>query len=74
MQMFGGAECGGGLGGVLLGLAEVGDGFGESGQLGDEQDRGHRPVLGEVGERGYQPGGLPELVPNRGRRRDTAVG
>jgi hypothetical protein len=44
---------------VLLGLAEFGDGFRERGQLGDEQDRGHRPVLGDVGERGYQPGGLP---------------
>jgi len=44
---------------VLLGFAEFGDGFGERGQLGDEHDRGHRLVLREVGERGYQPGGLP---------------
>jgi hypothetical protein len=59
VQSFGGAQCSGGLGGVLLGLAEFGDGFGERGQLGDEQDRGHRPVLSEGGECGYQPGGLP---------------
>jgi len=34
--MAGGAERGGGLGGVLLGFAEFGDGFGERGQLDDE--------------------------------------
>jgi hypothetical protein len=41
VQVFGGTQCGGGLGGVLLGLAEFGDGFGERGQLDDEYERGH---------------------------------
>ena len=59
VQAFGGAQCGGGLGGVLLGLAEFGDGFSERGQLGDEHERGHRLVAGDAGERGQQPGGLP---------------
>lgn len=31
MEVFSGAHCGGGLGGVLLGFAEFGDGFGERG-------------------------------------------
>jgi hypothetical protein len=58
VEVPGGVERGGGLGGVLLGLAEFGDGFGERGQLGDEHERGHRPVLGDIGERRQQPGGL----------------
>jgi len=52
VQLFGGGAGGGGLGGVLLGLAESGDGFGERGQPGDEHDRGHGPVAGQVGQRG----------------------
>jgi hypothetical protein len=59
VKVPGGAYCGGGLGGVLLGFAEFGDGFGERGQLDNEHDGGHRPVAGQVGERGQQPGGLP---------------
>jgi hypothetical protein len=59
VQTFGGMQCSGGLGGVLLGLAEFGDGFGERGQLDDEHERGHQPVLGDISERGQQPGGLP---------------
>ena len=50
--MSGGTQCGSGLGGVLLGFAEFGDGFGERGQPGDEHGRGQRPVAGQVGERG----------------------
>ena len=59
MQAFGGAQCGGGLGGVLLGVAEFGDGFSKRGQLGDEHEPDHRPVLGDISERGQQPGSLP---------------
>ena len=35
MQAPGGPQRGGGLGGVLLGVAELGDGFGECDQSGD---------------------------------------
>ena len=52
VQAFGGGLGGGGLGGVLLGFAESGDGFGECCQLGDEHDRGHVLVAGQVGEYG----------------------
>ena len=74
VQLFGGGVGCGGLGGVLLGFAEFGDGFGECGQPGDEDDRGHGAVAGQVGERGQQPGGLAELVPSPRRWRDTAKG
>ena len=74
VQAPGGPQRGGGLGGVLLGFAEFGDGFGERGQPGNEHDRGQRPVAGQVGERGQQPGGLPELVPGRGGQGDAAIG
>jgi hypothetical protein len=63
----------GGLGGALLGVAKFGDGFGQHGQPGDEHDRGHGAVAGQVGERGQQPGRLAQLVPSRGGRRDAAI-
>jgi len=62
VQLLGGDAGRGGLGGVLLGVAELGDGFGERGQPGDEHDRGHGAVAGQGGERGQQPGGLAEVV------------
>jgi hypothetical protein len=46
MEAFGGTQCGGGLGGVLLRFAEFGDGLGECDQPGDQHDRGERPVAG----------------------------
>jgi hypothetical protein len=52
VQLFGGGVGCGGLGGVLLGFAEFGDGFGECGQPGDEHNGGHGPAAGQVGERG----------------------
>jgi hypothetical protein len=52
VQLFGGCVGCSGLGGVLLGVAEFGDGFGERGQSGDEDDRGHGPVAGQAGECG----------------------
>ena len=74
---------GGGLGGVLLGVAEFGDGFGERGQPGDEHDRGHgrgrrsgrrtRTAAGRPGGAGSRPGwaaGCGHRVGGRrGRRR-----
>ena len=47
VQPFGGGAGCGGLGGVLLGVAEFGDGFGEGGQPGDEHDGGHGSVAGQ---------------------------
>jgi hypothetical protein len=40
VQAFGGGAGSGGLGGVPLGVAEFGDGFGERGQPGDQHDGG----------------------------------
>ena len=72
--MAGGAEGGGGLGGALLGLAQFGDGFGQSGEADQQHDWGERPVPGEVGVGGDQPGGVAELVPGRGRGGDEFPG
>jgi hypothetical protein len=44
VQLSGCGEGCGGLGGVLLGVAESGDGLGERGQPGDEHEGGHGPV------------------------------
>ena len=72
--MPGGAEGGGGLGGALLGFAQLGDGLGERGQPDDKHDRGEPAVPGEVGVRGDEPGGMAELVPYRGRGGHPPVG
>ena len=68
VHAFGGGSGSCGLGSVLLGIAQLGDGFGERGQTGDEHDRGELPVAGEVGERRQKPGGLAEPVPGEGGR------
>jgi hypothetical protein len=70
----GGAECGSGLGGALLGVAEFGDGLGEGGEADQQHDGGDPAFLGEVGVGGDKPGGVTELVPGRGGRRDAPVG
>ena len=72
--MPGGAEGGGGLGGALLGLAQLGDGFGQGGEADQQHDRGERAVSGEVGVGGDEPGGVAELVPGRGGRGYAPVG
>jgi hypothetical protein len=70
-----GAGAGGGsLGGSLLSVAEVGDGFGERGEPGDEQDRGESRVVGQVRQRAEQPGCLSQLVACWGGCGDAAVG
>jgi hypothetical protein len=46
VQVLGGAERCGGLGGVLLGLAQFRDGFGEGGQPDEQHDQGERAVAG----------------------------
>ena len=74
MQLPGGVQRGGGLGGVLLGLAQPGDRLSERGQPGQQHDRGQCRVFGEVGERGDQPGGAAQLVPGRGGGGDAGVG
>ena len=74
MEPLGGAERAGGLGGALLGLAELGDRLGERGQTGDQHDRPERRVAGEVPVGRQQPGGPPQAIAGRGGRGDTAVG
>ena len=74
VQLPGGLERAGGLGGVLLGLAQPGDRLGERGQPGEQHDRGQRRVPGEVGERGDEASGAAQLVPGRGGGRDAGVG
>jgi hypothetical protein len=44
VEPFGGGAGGSGLGGMLLSVAQAGDGFGERGELGDEHDRGECPI------------------------------
>jgi hypothetical protein len=73
VQAFGCGAGGSGLVGALLGVSQVGDGFGERGQSGDQNDRGERLVAAQARERGHQPGGVTELAPGRGGRRDAAV-
>jgi hypothetical protein len=51
VQPFGCCSCGGGLGRVLLGAAEIGDRFGECGEPDYKGDRGKRRVMGDGTER-----------------------
>ena len=71
VQPFGGLAGGGGLGGVLLGLAELGDGVGERGEADDQRGLGEGAVV--AGERGggQQPGGPAQAVPGRGAARGS---
>jgi hypothetical protein len=73
VKVPGAGSGGGSLGGALLDVAEVGDGFGKRGEPSDEQDRGEGWVAGQVRQRAEQPGGLPQLVAGRGRRGDAPV-
>jgi hypothetical protein len=70
----GGTEGGGGLGGALLGLAQLGDGFGQGGEADQQHDWGERAIADQVGACGDQPGGMAELVPGRGRGGYPPVG
>jgi hypothetical protein len=51
MNIPGAGAGGGGLGGVLLDVAEFGNSLGEGSEPGDEQDRGKCRVAGQVCQR-----------------------
>ena len=72
-QVAGGAVRGLGLVGTLLGVPQVGDGFGKRGQPDDQDRRREHLVLGEVSVGGDQPGAAAELVPGPGGCGDVAV-
>ena len=74
MELFGGLTGCGCLGGVVLGFAEVGDGFDEAGEAGQERELGQDGIA--VGERGtgHEAGGAAQVVPGRGWTRNASVG
>jgi hypothetical protein len=61
------AQRGVGLGGTLLGLAPLRDGFSQRDEADQQHDRGERPVPSQVGVGGDEPGGVTELIPRRCR-------
>ncbi|HUY45811.1 MAG TPA: hypothetical protein VMV92_08815 [Streptosporangiaceae bacterium] len=65
---------GGCLGGIALGFAEVGDGFDESGEAGQEHELGQDGIA--AGERGpgHEPGGAAQVVTGRRWGGDSSVG
>lgn len=65
-----GIPGGGGLGGVLLGLAQIGD---RGGQVGDQRDGDQRGIASDLAGHRQQPGGGSQLVPLPGGRRYPAV-
>jgi hypothetical protein len=48
MQLPPGGPGGGGLGGMLLGLAQLGDRYGQGRQVGDQRGRDQRVVAGDL--------------------------
>jgi hypothetical protein len=57
VQPFRGPAGGSGLGGMVLDVAEFGDGVGECGEAGDQRDLGEGAVVACERGRGQQPGG-----------------
>ena len=74
LEAFGGLTSGGCLGGVVLGFAEVGDGFDEPGKAGHERELGQDGIA--AGERGtgHETGRAAKVVPGRGWTRNASVG
>ena len=65
MEAFGGPASGGCLGGVLLGFAEIGDGFDEPGKAGHER---------ELGQDGIAAGDAARAMRRAARRRSFPAG
>src|SRR2546426_60745 len=63
-----------GLASALLGLAELGKGFGERGELEDEDGGSAGVVIAKAGAGGHEAGGVPELVARLCGGGDAAVG
>ena len=74
VQSFRSPAGGSGLGSVVLGVAEFGDGVGERGEAGDQRDL--REVAVVAGERGggQQPGGPAQAAASRSGSGDPPVG
>ena len=64
---------GGGLGGALLGLAQLSDRGGQGCQVRDQRGRGERGVAGDLAGHGQQPGSGAQLGALSGGRRGPAV-
>src|SRR5690242_5427047 len=61
VESLGGGERGPGLRGALLGTPEFGDGFGERGELKDEDGASVGPVAAEATIDGHEAGGAAKL-------------
>ena len=73
VQMLGRGAGGGSLRGVLLGLAQFGDGARQRHQAGNQRGRGEHHVPGAASEHAQQPGGDTQLVSGAGAARQAAV-
>ena len=73
-RSLGGLAGGGGLGGVVLGFAEVGDGLDEADEPGQERELGQDGIAGRERGTGHEPGGVAQVVAERGWTGDAAVG
>ena len=62
MEAFRSLAGGSGLGGVMLGFAEVGDGLDEADQPGQERELGQDGIAGREGGTGHEPGGVAQVV------------
>ena len=67
-----GAGCGG-LRGVLLGVAQLGDCGGQGHQVRDQRDRDQRGVTGDLGGQSHQPGSGAQAAPLAGGRGEPTV-
>ena len=74
MEALGGLAGGGGLGGVVLGFAEVGDGLDEADEAGQERELGQDGIAGRECGTGHEPGGVAQVVAERGWTGDAPVG
>src|SRR6266581_4489004 len=64
---------GSGLGGVLLGLSQLGDCGGQSHEVRDERDGDQRGIASDLPGPGHQPGCSPQLVPLAGSTGNLAM-
>lgn len=74
VELLGGDKGGFGLGGAVLGLAQLGDSFGERGKMEDEDGGGAGAVAAEASVGGHEAGGATELVACRGGSGDAPAG
>jgi hypothetical protein len=73
-QVLRGRAGGGCLGGVLLGVAQFGDGGSERGEVRQQRRSEQGGVVGEVTGHGQQPRGRAQAIPVAAGARDAAEG